>query len=85
VDEYTDLILAANKEHDVGFLKSLLDYSSDYMEDQLEHLMEELNICPNCCSELFTVCDNELHGYDAFDPLIENFRHKECSVCHFGK
>lgn len=80
---YEDIIKNAFEEHDQEFLLDMKRYAPDYEEEHIEDIMIELNICPNCCSDLEIVHESETHGYTAYDPLTEHISYKKCSTCHW--
>ncbi len=82
---YEGILKNAFANHDNSFLLELLKYSESIEEEHITDLMIELNICPNCGSGLVVVADNENHGYSMNDPLIEVFRHKKCTTCHYDE
>jgi len=80
---YEELIINAFEVEDHEFLLELLRYAPSYEEEHIEDIMIDLNICPNCANKLTISCDEEVHGYDVCDPLIEQFRYKKCTTCHW--
>jgi len=83
MERYEDIVKNAFEAHDQEFLLGLLRYAPSHEEDEIERLMIELDICPNCCGDLETVNESETHGYTAYEPLVENYRYKKCTVCHW--
>jgi hypothetical protein len=81
MSHYESVIKNAFAEHDQEFLLDLKRYAADYEEEEIERLMYELDICPNCASDIEVVCENETHGFTAYDPLVEKICFKKCSTC----
>jgi uncharacterized protein with PIN domain len=85
VRPYEGILKNAFKNNDNSFLIGLLEYAESMEEEHITDMMIELNICPNCGDSLATVVDNEVHGYSMNDPLVEVFRHKKCTTCHYDE